>query len=94
MTEEQLLEKKKLSPAHIQSCIVSVDYHSFTGSTVTVCLLTLKNGAKVVGTNYGSIDPDQQDWEMGRQEAYNAAFDQIWQLEGYLLRQKIHEASS
>lgn len=58
-------------------------------SQLTFCVLVLRNGTKVVGINHGSIDPNQHSAEQGRTSARAAAVEQIWQLEGYLLRQLV-----
>lgn len=79
----------RLTPADIDRVIVGEDFHVFPGTTVTVCLLTLKNGAKAIGHNYGSIDTSQQDWKMGKTEARKMAINTVWELEGYRLRQEL-----
>lgn len=79
----------RLTAAHIDAVIVKEAFHVFPDSTVTVCMLTLRNGAKVLGHNYGSIDPSQQDWATGRREARAIAVEKVWELEGYLLRQNL-----
>lgn len=61
---------------------------------VTVCVLILRNGHKVVGVNTGSISPEDFDEELARKLARQNAIDQIWPLMGFLLRQRIHEVSS
>lgn len=79
----------RLTPDRIEAAIKDEQYHVFEGTTVTVCMLTLRNGAKVIGHNYGSIDPAQQDWTIGKIEAREMAVEKVWELEGYLLRQRI-----
>lgn len=93
-TVEQALKAKgfnppRITPAHIDSVIKGEQYQVFEGTTVTVCLLTLKNGAKVIGHNYGSIDPTQQDWDIGKTEAKKMAVEKVWELEGYLLKDRL-----
>ena len=56
---------------------------------LTFCVLVLRNGTKVVGVNYGAIDPARHDPEMGRAEARKAAIEQVWPLMGYELRSKL-----
>lgn len=82
----------KLTPDDITKVIAEVQYQVLPGTRVTTCLLVLQNGAKVVGVNYGSIDPAQHSEAMGRQEAYKDAVNKVWELEGYLLRQRLYEA--
>ena len=79
----------RLTPADIDLVIVGEDYHVFPGTTVTVCCLTLRNGAKAVGHNYGAIDQTRQDWVTGKREARAMALEKIWELEGYLLRERL-----
>lgn len=79
----------RLTPSHIDAAVLNEAFHVFPGSTVTVCMLTLRNGAKVLGHNYGSIDTTQQDWPTGRREARAMAVEKVWELEGYLLRETL-----
>lgn len=83
---------QKLTRAYIESRIIHKHFDQMPGSTVTVCMLELVNGAKVIGHNYGSIDPDAQDWDVGRKAAFEMAVDKVWELEGYLLRERLFSA--
>lgn len=56
---------------------------------VTFCMLILRNGTKLVGINYGAIDPAQHSVERGRQDARADAIRQVWPLMGYELRSKL-----
>lgn len=56
---------------------------------LTFCVLLLRNGTKVVGVNYGAIDPARHDPDMGRVEARKAAIEQVWPLLGYELRTQL-----
>lgn len=56
---------------------------------LTFCVLVLRNGTKIVGVNYGSIDPAQHSAQRGREDARAQAVDQIWPLLGYELRSKL-----
>lgn len=58
---------------------------------VTVCVMILKNGHRIVGVNEGPVSPANFDAELGRSMARQKAVDQIWPLEGYLLKQKLSE---
>lgn len=83
--------RNRVSKDEIDSLITHVDYYVFSNTTVTVCLIWLKNGSKVLGVNYGRILPEEQNWEMGKQEAYKDAYSKIWELEGYLVRENLHD---
>lgn len=56
---------------------------------LTFCVLILKNGTKIVGINYGAIDPARHSVEIGRTEARKHAIEQVWSLLGYELRTKL-----
>ncbi|WP_353144798.1 Gp49 family protein [Acinetobacter pragensis] len=56
---------------------------------LTICVLRLSNGTKLVGINYGAIDPDQHDADLGRKEARADAVEKIWELLGFRLRDKL-----
>ena len=58
---------------------------------LTFCVLILRNGTKIVGINYGAIDPNQHSEQRGREEARAHAIEQIWPLMGYELRTKLSE---
>lgn len=80
---------KRITEEHIEGVIQNTQFYVFPGTTVTVALLTLKNGAKVVGYNYGAIDVARQDWATGRFEARAMAVENVWELEGYVLRNRL-----
>lgn len=85
------LNKPRLTPELIDLCIKSEDYHVFGGSQLTVCCLTLQNGYTVTGES-ACASPENFDAELGRKIAKDNARNKIWALEGYLLKQKLHEA--
>lgn len=82
------LNAPRLTPSLIDAAIASEDYHVFPGTTVTVAALTLRNGFVVVGKS-ASASPENFDTEIGRKIARDDARNQIWALEGYLLREKL-----
>jgi hypothetical protein len=57
--------------------------------SLTICILVLRNGTKIVGVNYGAIDPARHCAKTGRREARANAVEQIWTLLGYELRSKL-----
>lgn len=56
---------------------------------VTFCILTLRNGAKVTGANHGPVSAANFDAQMGRDYARRNAIEKVWELEGYLLRDRL-----
>lgn len=77
----------------IDNKITGEDYHLFLGSTVTVCKLTLENGFSVIGQS-ACASPENFDAQLGRELARKDARQQIWQLEGYLLRQRLYNEAT
>lgn len=76
----------------IENLIVAEQYHVFPGTTVTVCCLSLRNGFNAVGHS-ACVSPQAFDAEKGKQYARENAREQVWALEGYLLRQMLHVAN-
>lgn len=56
---------------------------------ITICVLILKNGHKIVGVNEGPVSPENFDAEMGRRVARQKATQQLWQLLGYSLKERL-----
>lgn len=84
------LTAPRVTPERIDDIIVGEDFHVFPGTTVTICLLKLKNGFSVTGES-AAASPENFDEEIGRKIARQQARDKIWALEGYLLKQKLSE---
>lgn len=85
---EKDLNAPRLSPELIDSKIVDEDYHVFEKTSLTVCCLTLENGFTVIGES-ACASPENFDAELGRKIAKEKARNKIWELEGYLLKQKL-----
>ena len=85
------LTAPRLTPDMIDAAIVSEQYHVFTGTTLTVCALTLRNGYIVTGES-AAASPENFDQAIGRKIARDNARNKIWGLEGYLLRERIAAA--
>lgn len=78
----------RLTPEDIDRVIVDVDYHNFPGTTVTICLLKLKNGFSVTGES-AAVSMENFNAEIGRKIAHTNAREKIWALEGYRLKQEL-----
>lgn len=81
---------QKLTLDYIKSLIVNTEYRRF-GDTLTVCVLTLRNGFIVTGKS-ACIHTENFDESIGKIVAYDDAVDKIWELEGYLAVQRNYEA--
>lgn len=84
------LTAPRITPEKLEQVIVSEQYHVFQNSTFTACLLTLANGYTVLGES-ACASPENFNAELGRKIARDNAKNKIWALEGYLLRQQLHD---
>lgn len=101
MSNDQEVEKEiikkgltapRITPEMIENTIVHEDYHVFPGTMTTICSLTLLNGFSTNGSS-ACVSPENFNEELGRKIARDNAVQEIWVLEGYLLKQKLYEAS-
>jgi hypothetical protein len=83
------LTAPRISPDDLDAKITGEMFHVFHGTTLTVCCLVLANGYTVTGES-AAVSPENFDEEIGRKIARAEARDKIWQLEGYLLRERLH----
>ena len=58
---------------------------------LTFCVLVLRNGFTVTGES-ACASPENFDQEIGRKIARENAVNKIWMLEGYLLKQRLHDS--
>ena len=84
------LNAPRVTPEKIDAAIAAEAFHVFPGSQLTVCCLTLQNGFTVTGES-ACASPANFNAELGRKIARGHARDKIWALEGYLLKQTLHE---
>lgn len=73
---------RKIQINELTNLIEGAEYTFVTGTTLTICVLRLKSGFTVTGTS-GTIDTSAFDMEIGKKIAYDNAFNQLWNLEGY-----------
>lgn len=106
VTEQELADNAvapRITPARIEAAIAAE--YSFTVDNalrdcpqvpglnqITICVLVLKNGTKVVGVNEGPVSAANFDAEIGRRYAREKAIDQVWPLLGYELRTQLRGA--
>ncbi len=100
------LTAPRVTPAHIESVIAEEYFNTAAGllkgtpgesskslGLLTVCFLVLKNGFTIIGKS-ACASPENFNEELGRKIARTDAINQIWALEGYLLREKLYEQSN
>lgn len=101
--QEKGLTAPRVTPQRIEE-VISEEY-SFTAAAalkgtpgetsdalklLTICVLVLKNGFTVTGES-ACASPENFNAELGHKIARANAMQKIWPLEGYLLKQKLHD---
>jgi len=92
VSEREGLTAPRLTPDHIQKQIVNEEFHVFPNTMMTVCCLTLRNGFNTVGTS-ACVSPENFNAEIGIMVSRRNAIQEIWSLEGYLLKENLHKSN-
>lgn len=75
----------------MQQKVKSVEFvYPACAQHMTVAMVELENRFVLVGKS-APADPKNFDVEVGKRFALDDALRQLWQLEGYLLREKLHQ---
>ncbi len=85
---DKLLKAPRLTPTNIDEKIKSATYTILPSGKVMVCELLLINGFSVRG-EASVVSKANFDYEIGQEISYKNAREKIWQLEGYLLQDKL-----
>ena len=105
--QDKGLNAPRLTPEYIDSKIKGIEYilardvckrdngvEIFDApaslQTLTFCVLTLENGFTVTGES-ACASPENFDAEIGCKIAFQNAREKIWQLEGYLLKERLYQ---
>ena len=91
MIQDRGLNAPRLTPDSIAAAIVGETYTTLPSGKVMVCELTLRNGYTVRG-EAACVSRENFDEAIGRRVSRENAVRQVWQLEGYLLQQRLHDA--
>jgi len=77
----------RVTEQSIKDKIQKVEYYT-VNETGTLCMIQMQNGW--ISTGFSApADPGNFDAAVGQRYAYDNAFKPLWQLEGYLLRDKL-----
>ena len=94
--EQQIQDKglnaPRLTPEYIDSVIAGETYTNLPDGRTVICQLTLKNGYTIEGKS-ACVSKDNFNQEIGNKIARQNAREKIWELEGYLLKQKLSEVA-
>ena len=82
------LTARRITPDMLDAEIADEQYHVFTGSCLTVCALTLRNGFTVTGES-ACASPENFNAEIGQKIARANAREKLWPLLGFRLRDEM-----
>ena len=86
------LTAPRVTLEHVNACIVGETYTVLPSGKVMVCELTLANGFTVRG-EAAAVSRENFNHEIGQRVSRERAVQQVWLVEGYLLQQRLFEAS-
>lgn len=104
--QDKGLNAPRLTPDHIDSKVRAIRYatgadfalaygvgdpSTYDASLLTICIISLENGFTVTGES-ACASPENFNAKIGQKLAYENAREKIWQLEGYLLKEKLYQA--
>lgn len=84
--------KRYIDKADIEERIKDVNYLVMPDGRTTICTITMVNGFTVNGFS-ACVDIKNFDAALGRKYSYEKAFLDLWQLEGYLLAERLYKNS-
>ena len=98
MTEDEIerrivelrLTAPRLTPESIDNAIKNITYTMLPSGKVMVCEITVTNGFTVRGES-STVSKANFNEEIGRAISFKNAREKIWQLEGYLLQDKVYK---
>lgn len=91
--QDKGLNAPRLTPDNIDAVIVGETFTVLPSGKVMVCELTLRNGFTVRG-EAATVSKANFDHEIGQRISRENARNKIWELEGYLLQQRLSEVAA
>ncbi len=86
--QDKNLNAPRVSSDTIASVIIGETYTKLPSGRTLICELTLKNGYTVRGES-SCVSIENFDLELGKKISREDAKNKVWQLEGYLLKEKL-----
>lgn len=78
----------RITPADLDAVIAQEHYIVPDGTTMTICIMTLRNGFIVTGES-AAASPENFDQAIGQKIARDNARNKLWPLLGYQLKDKL-----
>lgn len=88
--QKRNLSAPRLTPEKIDAVIASKTFTVMPSGKCMVCELTLVNGFTVRG-EASAVSKANFDAAIGSEVSFKKARDKVWELEGYLLQQRLHQ---
>lgn len=86
------MKEYKLTKEMLENQIANVDYQVLIPNKLVHCTITVINGYRFTG-EASVIDPSRFDLNIGKQVAYENAFDKMWPVYGYLVQDQMYNAN-
>lgn len=86
--QEKRLTAPRLTPGLIDSVIAGKTFTTLPSGKCMVCEITLRNGFTVRGES-AVVSKANFNQEIGEKVAFENARNKIWEIEGYLLQEKV-----
>lgn len=84
------LNAPRLRPEDIDRKIADTSYTVLPSGKVMVCEITLENGFTVRG-EAATVSKENFNYSIGQDISFKDARDKIWELEGYLLQERLYQ---
>ena len=82
----------KVSLSDMMAKIKSTTYTVLPNGRTTICQVTLENGFTVEGSS-ACVDIANYNQALGEKYSFEKTIDKMWELEGYLLCEKIYQST-
>jgi hypothetical protein len=87
MDQENKPLRSKVSIQDIYDKIKATQYIALSDGRTTLCVANTENGFTVVGKS-ACVDKNSYNQALGEKYAFEDVVEQMWELEGYLLKQE------
>lgn len=82
----------KVSMSDMLAKIKSTTYTLLPNGKTTVCQIILENGFSIEGAS-ACVDIKNYNQALGEKYSFEKAVEKMWELEGYLLTEKIYQSN-
>lgn len=87
------LTAPRVTASQVEATIITGTYTVLPSGRTMICELTLRNGFTVRGES-SCVSIENFNEELGRKISYDDAVSKVWQLEAYLLKQRLFDQAA